>query len=195
MKNIVIILGHPSSVQSTFCSAIARAYENGATHAEHGVSVIDIGQLQIPFFEEKTDYEKIGLSAELKNAQNKLKAAEHWVIIYPLWVGSMPAKLKAFFEWVMEPGFAYSAETLNNPFAEKLLRCKSAHIIMTMGMPSWYYRWIYHAHSLKSLEKNMLKFYGISPIRKTLLGSVDFVSDSQRVLWLDRIKRYGNQAA
>jgi putative NADPH-quinone reductase len=194
MRNIVIILGHPSGANSTFCEALARAYESGAKQAEHGISVIDIGQLEIPFFEYKTDYEKIGLSAALKNAQNKLRAAEHWVIIYPLWMGCMPAKLKAFFEWVMEPGFAYSTENQNNPFSTKKLHGKSAHIIMTMGMPAWYYRWVYRAHSLKSLERNMLKFCGISPIRTTLLGSVYFVSDKQRILWLENTKRLGKHA-
>ena len=34
--------------------------------------------------------------------------ADHVVILYPLWLGSMPALLKALLEQMLRPGFAYS---------------------------------------------------------------------------------------
>jgi putative NADPH-quinone reductase len=34
------------------------------------------------------------------------------VIIYPLWLGAMPALLKGFFEQVFRPGFATLADEL-----------------------------------------------------------------------------------
>jgi putative NADPH-quinone reductase len=40
------------------------------------------------------------------------------------------------------------------------------------------------AHSLKSLERNILKFCGIKPVRETLFGMVDAVSDKKRSGWL-----------
>ncbi|HET8696394.1 MAG TPA: NAD(P)H-dependent oxidoreductase [Gammaproteobacteria bacterium] len=33
--------------------------------------------------------------------------ADHLVMVYPLWLGEMPALLKGFFEQVLRPGFAF----------------------------------------------------------------------------------------
>ena len=87
--------------------------------------------------------------------------------------GSMPALLKAFLEQVLRPGFAFgAAERRGMP--KKLLAGKSARIVVTMGMPAFFYRLYYRAHSLKSLERNILGFVGIKPVRVTLLGNVGF---------------------
>jgi hypothetical protein len=40
-------------------------------------------------------------------------------------------------------------------------------------MPAWLYRWYFLAPSLKSLERNILRFSGIKPVRETLIGGVD----------------------
>jgi putative NADPH-quinone reductase len=183
MKHVAIILGHPLGAETSFCSALARSYEEGAKEAGHDVSLIDTGQFDIPFLTQNSDHKTVGLSPELLNAQKKLKSAQHWVIIYPLWMGDMPAKLKAFLEWVLEPGFAFQYQSNKPP--QKLLKGKSAHIIVTMGMPSCFYKLFYRAHSLKSFERNILKFCGISPVRKTLYGSVEIVSSEKRGDWYE----------
>lgn len=52
--------------------------------------------------------------------------------------------------------------------------------VVTMGMPGWIYRWFFGAHSLKSLERNILSFVGIKPVRETIFGMVDAVTDAKR---------------
>lgn len=94
------------------------------------------------------------------------------MIVYPLWLGSMPALLKAFFEQVFRPGFAIANGPRKSPWPG-LLRGKSARIVVAMGMPAFVYRWFFLAHSLKSLERNILRFSGIGPIKETLIGSVE----------------------
>jgi hypothetical protein len=42
-----------------------------------------------------------------------------------------------------------------------------------MGMPAAVYRLIYRAHSVRSLERNILGFVGFAPVHETLIGSVD----------------------
>ena len=191
MKNIAVILGHPSGEADTFCFALADAYEKGAIFAGYNVSFINIGQLEIEFLRQRSDYQTMPLSPDLLLAQDEMRTADHWVIIYPLWLGTMPAMLKAFLERIMSPGFAYNEQNRKNPAAKKPLQGKSARIIVTMGMPDWFYKWFYGAHSLKSLERNILKFCGISPVRKTLLGFVDGMSDKKRKKWLDRTYSLG----
>ena len=70
--------------------------------------------------------------------------------------------LKAFLEQALRPGFAFD-ESSRMP--RKLLKGRSARIVVTMGMPAFVYRWYFGAHGLRSLERNILGFCGIRPIR------------------------------
>ncbi len=60
-----------------------------------------------------------------------------------------------------------------------------------MGMPALAYRWYFRAHSLKSLERNILKFAGIAPIRETLFGMVENADEKRRARWLDKMRALG----
>jgi hypothetical protein len=55
-------------------------------------------------------------------------------------------------------------------------------------MPAFFYRWYFRAHSLKSLERNILRFVGIKPIRETLIGMVAAKDDAGRKRWLKRME-------
>ncbi len=72
-----------------------------------------------------------------------------------------------------------------------LLTGKTAHIIITMGMPAFVYRWYFLAHSLKSLERNILGFCGIKTTNETLIGLVEAMDDKERKQWLDKIELMG----
>lgn len=64
-----------------------------------------------------------------------------------------------------------------------------------MGMPAFIYRWYFGAHGLKSLERNILRFCGIAPIRETLIGSVEAMGDAKRRRWIARIEALGSAGA
>jgi hypothetical protein len=53
----------------------------------------------------------------------------------------------------------------------------SARILVTMSMPALAYRCYFGAHSLRSLECNVLGFSGVKPIRESLFGMIESVSD------------------
>jgi hypothetical protein len=72
------------------------------------------------------------------------------------------------------------------------LKGRSARVVVTMGMPALFYRWYYRGHSLKSLERNILRFCGIAPVRHTLIGLVEG-SDARRRRWLARIQHLGER--
>ena len=65
-------------------------------------------------------------------------------------------------------------------------RGRTAHIVVTMGMPSVIYRLFFGAHSLKSLERNILKFVGIAPSRRSIIGNVEG-DKGVREYWLTRM--------
>lgn len=73
-----------------------------------------------------------------------------------------------------------------------LLKGRSARLIVTMGMPAFFYRLYYRAHSLKSLKRNILEFCGIAPVRASLVGTVE--AAGHRELWLAKVQALGRKA-
>ena len=116
--------------------------------------------------------------------------ATHLVFFFPLWLGDMPAMLKGFLEQVARPGFAFKSEGAN-PFGQKALSGRSARVVVTMGMPALLYRWYFRAHSVKSLERNVLGFVGMSPIHETLVGTVDKLDEAGFKKWQAKLHQLG----
>ena len=192
-QRIVLIQGHPDATAPHLCHALAQSYADGATAAGHEVRHIDIATIDFPWLRSQHEWELGLLPAALKPAQADIGWAQHIVLFFPLWLGDMPALLKAFLEQVARPGFAFTAEG-NNPFGHKGLTGRSAHVVATMGMPALVYRWYFRAHSVKSLERNILGFVGIAPVHETLVGSVDQLGDQGVSKWKRRMEALGAKA-
>lgn len=189
-KSIVIIQGHPDPQGQHFCHALAEAYAEGARDAGHAVELIDIAHIDFPILRSKKAFDHEAPPESIHIVQQAIQAAGHLVIIYPLWLGTMPAYFKAFLEQVFRPGFAANAAAVGQPW-KKLLTGRTARVIITMGMPAFIYRWYYLAHSLKSLERNILGFCGIGPIKDTLIGMVDGMDATKRNNWLNKLRLMG----
>ncbi|MBS1809972.1 MAG: NAD(P)H-dependent oxidoreductase [Acidobacteria bacterium] len=190
-KRIAIIQGHPDPQGRHFGHALAEAYATSATSVGHTVNVIEAARLDFPLLRSKEEFEKGTPPASIRQAQDAIQQAEHLVFFYPLWMGSMPAILKAFLEQVFRPEFTTdSAETGNS--GKQRLKGKSARIVVTMGMPAFFYRWYFQAHSLKSFERNILSFCGIGPIKESLIGQVES-SDARRQKWLAKMRAFGQK--
>jgi putative NADPH-quinone reductase len=190
-KRITIIDGHPDPDPARYCHALAGAYASGAAEASHAVKRITIAELDVPLLRSQCDWEDGAPSNSLTAAQQDIAWANHLVIIYPLWLGSMPAMLKAFLEQVFRPGFAIEPDP--SKMWAKLLTGRSARIVVTMGMPAWIYRWYFFAHSLKSLERNILSFVGIGPIKETLIGGIGAMDQQGRKRHLDAMRALGRE--
>lgn len=193
MKNIVIIQGHPDPSGGRLCNALADAYAAGAVDAGHDVYRIELGQLEFPYLRSHSEWTrgKSGTPLALVDAQTQCIAADHLVLIYPLWMGTMPAILKSFIEQVFRPGVALAYD---DDHPRPLFKGKSARVVVTMGMPALAYRWYFGAHSLKSLERNILKFSGIRPVRESLFGMVDKASQQKRARWITKMRELGSTA-
>lgn len=188
-KRIVIIQGHPDPNEGHFCHALASAYAQGAHDGRHEVQRISIAKIDFPVLRTKEDWESEPPVAAVRRAQELILWAEHLVVIYPLWLGGMPALLKAFFEQVLRPGLG-KAEGERGSIFTKPLKGRTAHIVVTMGMPALAYRWYFGAHSLKSFERNILRFVGIKPVRESLIGMVESAA-SRREKWIENMHDFG----
>jgi putative NADPH-quinone reductase len=172
VKRILIIQAHPDAENRHLNHVLADAYVAGATEAGHEVRVLAVAELEFPLLRSAQDWKEGVVPAGLEGAQADIKWAEHLVFFFPLWLGGMPALLKGFLEQVARPGFAFKYER-DNPFGVKGLKGRSAHLVVTMGMPALVYRWFFFAHSVKALKRNILAFIGISPIDDTVIGLVE----------------------
>lgn len=185
--NILIIQGHPDSDQRHFCHALADAYAEAAEQAGHSVARVEVGRIDFPLIRRPDDWKQGEPPPAIAEVQCELLRAEHIVIIYPLWLGTMPALLKGFFEQVFRQSYAFGADPMK---PERKLRGRSARVVVTMGMPGWIYRGYFLAHGLRNLERNILRFCGIKPIRSSLVGMVEG-SSARRERWLERMRRLG----
>ena len=180
-KKVLAILGHPSA--DSLCGLLAGAYAESASAAGHEVRLLPLGALAFdPVLHE--GYNRVQeLEPDLADAQAAIAWAEHIAFIYPIWWGSVPALLKGFLDRVFLPGFAfkYRAGAL---FPDKLLKGRSAHMLVTMDTPPWYFRWVYRMPGLRQMRVNTLEFCGIAPVRTLALGPVIGSSPDKRETWV-----------
>jgi putative NADPH-quinone reductase len=193
-RRILIIDGHPDASSERYVHALSAAYRDGARAAGHEVRGIVVSELEFSLLRTGEEFRTGPPSDVIRACQQDLVWAEHLAILFPLWLGSMPALLKGFFEQVLRPGFAFAAAE-RAAFQRKLLHGRSARIIVTMGMPALFYRWYLRAHSLKSVERNILRFCGLRPIRACVVGPVESMGPAGRGNWLARVHALGKQAS
>ncbi|MFN2349132.1 MAG: NAD(P)H-dependent oxidoreductase [Thioalkalivibrio sp.] len=192
-KRILIIQGHPDPAGNHYGHALAEAYRIGAEEGGHRVEDLSVAQLDFELLRTQAEWMKGESAPDIRSAQQAIARADHLVILYPLWLGSMPALLKGFLEQTLRPGFALGHPERPGDYP-KLLKDKSARIVVTMGMPAFVYRWFFRAHSLKSLERNILRFCGIKPIRESLIGMVEG-KPAHRERWLGKMRALGRSGA
>jgi putative NADPH-quinone reductase len=189
LSGAAIVQGHPDPGHGRLCHALADAYADGAAAAGHPVARIEPARLDFPLLRTQQEFETGPLPAVLMPARDAIVSAGHLVIVFPLWHGTMPALLKAFLEQVMRPGIAM--EYRKQGFPRGLLAGRSARIIVTMGMPAVVYRWYFRAHGVRGLERSILRFAGVKPVRETLLGGVGEADQARCRRWLGQVRTYG----
>ena len=184
-RRIALIQGHPDPDGGHLDHALADAWATGAEAAGHRVDRIAVAELDFPLLRRPADFEHGEPPAPIAAAQETLMAADHWTLVFPLWLGGPPALLKGFLEQTLRPGFFHPAGG-GHP-----LRGRSARLVVTMGMPATVYRLWFHAHGVRMVERSILRFAGLGPVRTTLLGLVE--RPRARARWLQRMERQGRR--
>lgn len=192
-RRILIIQGHPDGQARHLCHTLAQAYADGARGAGHQVETIEPALIDFPLLRSADEWQHGAVPGQLQAAQGAIAHANHLVLVYPLWLGEMPALLKGFLEQVARPGFAIATDS-RNPLNPGLLGGRSARVVVTMGMPAALYRLFYRAHSLKALQRNILGFAGIKPVRTSLVGGAGDLTPQQVERWCDHLRQLGAAA-
>lgn len=189
MTKICIVNGHPDPDPAHFCAALAQTYADAAQKAGHEVTVITVGSRDLPFVLNEADWNGTAPDCAVTDGQ-ALRAADHLVFIYPLWMGGLPGRFKSWLEQVMRP--AIMGKSTDDLMVQPLAG-RSARVIVTMGMPALAYRLWFGAHSLKGFDQSLLRFSGVKPVRWSLIGQVA-KGDAHRRNWLKRVQKLGARA-
>lgn len=191
-RNIVLLQGHPDTSPARLGHALAEAYAEGAREAGHSLRRVEIGKLDFPLLRSKEEWTSGELPGSLATAQEAIRWSQHVVLFFPLWLGTMPALVKAFLEQVLRPGFAIEAGEHGQ--WKRALRGRSARVVVTMGMPAPLYQWYFFAHGVRGLERNVLAFCGLHPVRQTLIGMVDGGGRKRHERNFERMRELGRRA-
>jgi NAD(P)H dehydrogenase (quinone) len=191
-KKVLIIQGNPDS--SSFCDALAESYKKGAIRANAEIKEIHVRELDFDPFLPVGYKREIKLEQGLIDSQHLIKWADHLVFVYPTWWGTMPALLKGFIDKVFLPGFGFRYRK-DSVWWDKLLKGKSARLIVTMDTPPWYFRWIYGRPGHNAMKKSTLEFCGVKPVKIISIGPVKHSKESKRETWLSNVQKLGEKVA
>lgn len=190
-KRILVILGHP--VTDSFCGALSKSYIGGAQAAGNEVRFIALGDMAFNPVLRNGYAIAQELEPDLAGARAMITWAQHIVFVYPVWWGAMPALLKGFIDRVFLPGFAFKYRE-GSQFLDRLLSGRSAHLLVTMDTPPWYFRWVYRMPGHNQMKRTILEFSGIKPVAITSFGPIKGSSQQKREGWLDQAKAHGRHA-
>lgn len=188
VARIVVIVGHSKS--PSLCESLGEAYRRGAEVGGHAASLHATARMRFdPILRAGLDEPQLR-EPDLEAAHADMVAADHIVVIFPLWFGAMPAILKGFWDRIFQPE---AVEPMRRGEMIKPLRGKTARIIVTMSMPGTIFRWWYRAHVLAILRRHVIGFLGARRIRTTVFGLVGQSDPAKRQRWLAEIEELGRR--
>jgi len=189
MKNILVLLGNPDT--ETFSGKIADTYEAAAQEAGHEVFRMNIGAMQFdPILH--AGYKEIQeLEPDLLLFQEKVKWADHIVVVYPNWWCTMPAALKGLFDRSWLPGFAFNFSKENGKLMQRLTG-KTARAIIVAGSHSPFMTWWKFGDFTNEIAHGILGFAGIKT-KVTAFGPTNKMSDRKSKVCLAYIEKIASK--
>ena len=181
MKRTLLIIGHPKPGSlSHQLAEILQEKDNTKT--------IDLAQIKFDPILHGGYSKKQELEPDLIDAQEKIKWANHIILLFPIWWGSMPAILKGFFDRTFLPGFAFKKKPSGK--YEKLLKGKTSHLIVTSGGSEFLYKYTPAKLVVSLIKKVILGFCGIKVKKIFILGNAEKCTYEKLQSFQSKIKKY-----
>ena len=192
-KKLFILLGHPDSVG--MCTDIADTYERAARAAGHHVDRMDLAQMQFDPILHRGYRAMQELEPDLKRFQELIIAADHFVIIHPIWWVGMPAQLKGLFDRAWLPGSAFRYIKMKSGkrtiFWHRLMSGKTARIIVTSGTQPLLVKFL-PGNVMAQLKWGILWFAGFKT-RTTWFGPAENIPEARKTRWLRKVESLGSK--
>ncbi len=193
-RRILTLNGHPAD--NSLSEGLISAYLDGAAGSHSEIRRHDLSKMTFdPDFGGGGYKNPKPLEADLENFLTDLEWCNHFVIASPLWWGGMPSKLKGLFDRALLPGRAFDPHVIKAGLPKPLLGGKTARILLTSDTPNWAFSMMYGWAARKQMERQILKFVGIKPIKFSNFAPAG-EADAQKVEgWLNSVREMGRKAA
>ena len=191
-KRVFIWVAHPKP--GSLCAGLADAYAAGLQAQGARVKRQDLSDMDFDLNFEGYGPETPDLERDLLIWQDNLAWADHFLVVHPVWWGTMPTKAKAVFDRALTPGFAYKYHGRGIGW-DKLLEGKSADAIITSDTPPALDTLLYHRSNRRILRKQVFEFCGVKPKSVVQFGSVKLAKPARIQSWLRQAQTMGARAA
>ena len=188
MKHILIINGHPD--KQSYNYALSETYKTGAQKANATIDQINIADLNFNPNLQFGYRQRMELEPDLIDALEKIKKANHIVWVFPMWWYGYPAIMKGFIDRTFLPGITFEPVE-GKPLPKKLLKGKTARVIITADTPRWYDYLFMKRPAINQFKKGTLEFCGIKPVKLTYIAPVKNSTSDWREKWLDKVAVLG----
>jgi NAD(P)H dehydrogenase (quinone) len=189
-KRVLILAANPKA--DSFTNYLAETYASSAKKS-HEVQFIRLSDMEFNMDLSGGYAQQHSLEELLQLFQASLEWCEHLVIFTPIWWGGLPAKLKGLIDRTFLPGFAFQYEK-GNSIPKKLLKGRTARIVMTMDTPPWYYVLIQGSPAIGQLKTATLKFVGFKSVKRKMFGPIISSTSESRTKWINHISQLGYEA-
>ena len=190
MKQVLIINGHPD--KQSYNYALSAAYLKGARKTDAILAQINIADLEFNPNLEFGYRKRTELEPDLLEAIDKIKKADHIVLVFPMWWYGYPALMKGFIDRTFLPGITFQPIE-GKAMPKKLLKGKTARIIITADTPKWYDSLFMKSPAINQFKKGTLEFCGISPVKVTYISPIKGSNIAHKEKWLEKIAVLGKK--
>jgi NAD(P)H dehydrogenase (quinone) len=188
-KKIVILMAHTD--KDTLTAHLATIYEAVAKKAGHEVQRFNIGDMRFdPILHH--GYKTIqDLEPDLRELQESIKWADHFVLLYPNWWQTMPAQLKGLFDRMWLPGFSFNMRKHKDGTLalgwRKRMKDKTARVFVLSGSHPFLI-WLFFGDYTNEIKMGIMWFAGFKT-RVSRLGPTDQAPAWKVHEWERRVER------
>lgn len=165
---VLLIDGHPDAdrLSARLLDLYALALPEGCAPERLALRDLDFDVLATRSYEGMP-----AMEPDLARLFEAIRAADHIVLAFPMWWGGAPALVQGTVERLFLPGQSFAYHT-KDPFWDKLLKGRSADLLVTMDTPPLVLRWLWGFPIGRRWKRQILGFVGIRPVRVHCFGPV-----------------------
>lgn len=172
-------MGHP--IKDSLSGLLAQSYKKGAEAKGSLVKIVYLSEIKFDPILWHGYKQRQELELELQQVVDDMIWADHWVIIHPIWWGSMPALLKGFVDRTFLPGIMYKPKLQN----------KTARVINTMDAPLIYYKMVIGSPAELIWKRAIFGYCGIKGIGFNYFSMVKKQFERNKEKWMKKAENLG----
>ncbi|MEL6915815.1 MAG: NAD(P)H-dependent oxidoreductase [Pseudomonadota bacterium] len=194
-RRIFLMDGHPAP--RSISGTLLATYGGAAEGAGHDLRRMALSEMTFDIDHGVGGYaSQKPFEPDLEAFIANLEWCEHVVLAFPLWWGTVPAKLKGVFDRALFPGRAFSTrERTMIGVPKPMLTGRTARVFVTADTPAFYLRLAYGNAVRRQIARQVLGFCGIRPVAFDHFFPGTDASEEQIAAFADRARARGAAGA